>query len=95
MAEEPIVRRRIRVEGRVQGVGFRYFASSIARNLGLKGFVRNEPDGAVVCEAQGPRALVEQLVAQVRRGPAHARVLRCEVAELEPRDDATDFAIDR
>ena len=65
---------RLRVHGRVQGVGFRYFTARSARDHGLKGFVRNEPDGSVLCEVQGPAELVDQFVDAVRRGPKFARV---------------------
>ena len=79
-----IVRQRLRITGHVQGVGFRYFVASVARNLGIVGWVRNEPDGAVLCEAQGPAADVESFAWHVSRGPAHARVERAEVDELPP-----------
>jgi acylphosphatase len=73
---------RARVTGKVQGVGFRYFTWSVGRNLGLAGFVRNEPDGAVVLEAEGSAAAIAQLLVQVGRGPAHARVEHTQVEEL-------------
>ncbi len=63
-----------RVIGRVQGVGFRQFVYYQARRLGLTGWVRNEPDGSVYLVAEGPRALLEQLLDAVRRGPPAARV---------------------
>jgi acylphosphatase len=89
-----LVRKRIRVVGRVQGVGFRYFAWSVGRNLGVAGFVRNEPDGAVLCEVEGIGAAVAQFVDLVGKGPAHARVDAVEVTEQTPRGGEGTFDID-
>ena len=62
------------VRGRVQGVGFRYFVLKRARERGLKGQVRNRPDGAVEAEAEGARAALESWLEQLRQGPTGARV---------------------
>ena len=62
------------VEGRVQGVGFRYFVEENAMNLGLKGWVRNRWDGSVEVVAEGPRPAVERLLAALRRGPSASLV---------------------
>jgi acylphosphatase len=78
---ESEVRRRLRVLGRVQGVGFRYWTVMRASG-GLSGYVRNLPDGAVEVEVAGPAEAVERLVAALRLGPVHARVDALE--ELEP-----------
>lgn len=73
---------RLRVEGRVQGVGFRAWTAWTARRLGLAGWVRNLPDGAVELEAEGTGESVARMREAVGRGPELARVTR--VAELEP-----------
>ena len=65
---------RLRVTGRVQGVGFRYFTMTVARDLGVMGFVKNEVDGSVLCEVQGERERIERFVAAVREGPGYSRV---------------------
>lgn len=70
---------RLLVEGRVQGVGYRYSACAEARRLGLTGWVRNRSDGRVELEAEGPAEELEQMVAWSWRGPAFARVTRVEV----------------
>ncbi len=62
------------VKGRVQGVGFRFFASRTANSLGLKGFVRNLPDGRVEIVAEGPKETLEKLIGQVRDGPITASI---------------------
>jgi acylphosphatase len=66
------------IHGRVQGVGFRYFVSSEARGLGLRGTVRNRADGTVEVEAEGGPEALARLVEAVRRGPPAARVERVE-----------------
>lgn len=67
-------RLRLRVTGRVQGVGFRWFVKETARRLGLAGWVRNDPDGSVLLEVEGPVDDVERLRAAVRKGPPGAWV---------------------
>lgn len=62
------------VRGRVQGVGFRFFVAREARRLGLDGWVRNEPDGAVHLVAQGPPHDLDALVKVLREGPMGADV---------------------
>jgi acylphosphatase len=76
-------RARVRVQGRVQGVGFRYFALQHARRLGVRGYVRNCPDGSVEVLAEGDRTALEELLALLRQGPPAARVDSCH-AEWEP-----------
>jgi acylphosphatase len=63
------------VRGRVQGVGFRYFALERASRLGLTGYARNLPGGrSVEVVAEGERPALEALLADLSRGPAGARV---------------------
>jgi acylphosphatase len=69
-------RRRLRVEGRVQGVGFREACVHLAHSLGLAGWVRNRFDGAVEVLAEGTPTAVAQLVDWLHRGPPAARVER-------------------
>lgn len=65
-----------RIEGRVQGVGYRWSAREEARRLGLSGWVRNEVDGAVTLAVAGPPEAVEALRRWCLEGPARARVER-------------------
>lgn len=71
----------IRVTGQVQGVSFRAQAHEQATNLGLAGLIRNEPDGSVYAEVEGPRAAATQFAAWCRRGPTSAEVRSCEWVE--------------
>lgn len=65
---------RLLIEGRVQGVGFRYHTVARARELGLCGWVRNCPDGRVETEFEGPETAVAEMESWCRNGPITARV---------------------
>ena len=88
-----MVARQLVVSGRVQGVGFRYFTEDHARREGLNGHVRNLPDGRVEIVAEGDHEAVERFERAIRRGPAGARVERCDVSELAPSRRASGFSI--
>ena len=79
-----MIRRRIVVRGRVQGVWFRETTRRAAEQRGVSGWVRNRPDGTVEAVLEGPAGAVESLVDQCRRGPAGARVDHVEVTEEPP-----------
>lgn len=70
------------VRGRVQGVGFRWFAMREATRLRLKGYVRNLPDGSVEVCAQGTPAALDALAAALAKGPPAGRVTGVEKQEL-------------
>lgn len=83
---EPIAR-RIRVTGKVQGVGFRNFVMVHARRLGVDGFVRNRKDGSVEALCVGAPAQVEELVAVCHEGPIASKV---DSVEVEPAQGIVD-----
>jgi acylphosphatase len=66
------------IRGNVQGVGFRYFIQRRARQLGLRGWVRNNDDGTVELVAEGDKPDLEQLQMAAEEGPRMARVQRVE-----------------
>ncbi len=70
------------VHGRVQGVGFRYSARSMASRLGVRGFVRNEPDGSVYVEGEGSAAAVDAMIDWLRKGPPHAHVTDVDLRSI-------------
>ncbi|MGH7681780.1 MAG: acylphosphatase [Candidatus Eiseniibacteriota bacterium] len=76
------------MEGRVQGVGFRFFVRERAVELGLSGSVRNMPNRSVRVEAEGPREVLEALLVDLRQGPPAARVERVAVDWVPPRGSA-------
>jgi acylphosphatase len=88
------VRRRVVVEGRVQGVGFRIWIRDRARTRGVAGTVGNRADGAVEAVFEGPEDAVEAMLALARRGPPNARVDRVGIADEPPRG-ASGFEVVR
>jgi acylphosphatase len=86
--------RRWLISGHVQGVGFRYFVARNARRLGLKGKVRNLPDGTVEVEVAGETDLIEKLKEEVRHGPAGAHVARLLEHEALQQEAWEGFEID-
>jgi acylphosphatase len=76
------VRRRILIDGRVQGVGFRYATVREGRRLGLRGFARNLADGRVEVIAEGPAEDVDRLTAWCHRGPPAAQVTSVEHSDI-------------
>ncbi len=74
MAETGTMRLHAIVEGRVQGVGFRYFVEDRAVSLGVTGWVRNRWDDTVEVVAEGDRQVLEKLLKALQRGPAAAYV---------------------
>ena len=67
-----------RIEGRVQGVGYRWWAVQAARGLGLRGWVRNRRDGSVELLAIGEPLAIDALAEACRRGPPGASVIAVE-----------------
>jgi acylphosphatase len=63
-----------KIDGQVQGVGFRYAMCGEARRLGLAGWVRNRSDGSVEAVAVGDEPALQRLTQWVWRGPSGARV---------------------
>jgi acylphosphatase len=86
---------RFLIAGRVQGVGFRWFARRAAQELALDGRVRNLPDGRVEAEAAGPRERLDAFRERLRQGPAGSRVTIIEELEISPVPEWDGFAIDR
>ncbi len=69
----------VRIEGRVQGVGYRAWTERVASGLGLAGWVRNRADGSVEAVFQGPTDRVDDMLARCATGPRGASVSRVEV----------------
>jgi acylphosphatase len=88
-----IVARHFRIDGRVQGVGFRFFVEDAARREGLHGYVRNLRGGGVEAEVEGDEEAVERFERAIRRGPPAARVDAVEVTILAPSGRAGGFEI--
>ena len=87
------VRKAGRAEGRVQGVGFRFFVQSNAKTLGLTGWVKNMSDGSVTMELQGEASTVERLIAKIKRGNDWIKVTAFEESDLPVVKGEDTFAI--
>lgn len=79
----------VRVEGRVQGVGFRRFVQRVAAELGLRGWARNLTDGAVEVAASGRADAIETLRRRLLEGPPYAAVDRLVTLGADARTTAT------
>jgi acylphosphatase len=81
---DELIRRRVLVAGRVQGVGYRVACARAATAAGLAGVVRNLPDGRVEAIFEGPADRVAELVEWCRHGPSYARVGAVQVRDEPP-----------
>lgn len=81
-----IIRKHFYFSGRVQGVGFRYQACRIARNLGLTGYVKNLWDGRVELEARGEERIVWDLVSRLHKQP-YIMIDDMEVTDMPLKQD--------
>jgi acylphosphatase len=82
---------RVIISGRVQGVGYRDWTQAVARQLGLRGWVRNRADDTVEAVFAGEAAAVDRMVAACRRGPSLARVGTVEVLPADAADVPDGF----
>ena len=87
------IARRYLVRGRVQGVGFRYFAEAAAQREGLHGWVRNLPGGDVEALAEGEAEAVERFERAIGHGPPGARVERVDIDDLVPSAREPGFTV--
>ena len=83
------------VEGRVQGVGFRYFTQERAVFLGLTGWVRNRWNGTVELVAEGPKTDLDTLLKAIQRGPRAGTTQNVQVDWLETAGEFRSFQIRR
>ena len=88
------VARRFTINGRVQNVGFRYFAQDAARREGATGWVRNLSDGSVEAVVEGEAEVVTRVERALRSGPRGARIDTVDVHAEEPSGAYRDFSID-
>ena len=93
MSEEPLMTRRVVVEGHVQGVGYRAFARRTALRFGVAGWVRNRRDGAVEALFYGPAARVETALVELMRGPYGAHVIAFKFVEADETERPIGFEI--
>ena len=87
MTADGVIRRRVQISGRVQGVGFRESTRSEAERLGLVGTVRNRADGSVEAVFEGSAATVQRMIEWCHRGPPSAHVWNVTVVAEGPTGD--------
>lgn len=83
------------ISGRVTGVFFRANTRKAAERLGVKGWVRNLPDGRVEVVAEGEEGKVNQLIGFLRKGPVLAKVKRIDVKKERYVGEFSDFEVRR
>ncbi len=96
MSETELIVRHYRIEGRVQGVGFRWFVHGEAAALGLRGWVRNTDAGHVEAVAAGTPEQIDELEQALRRGSRGSRVDRVRIHDLTEEEAASlkEFVIE-
>jgi acylphosphatase len=85
----------VEVEGRVQGVGYRWFARQAAVRRGIHGWVMNRPDGCVEVVAKGPESKLAAFRSELRQGPPGAQVTEVRDLPEVPDDLREDFVVKR
>lgn len=83
----------LKLEGKVQGVGFRETTKYVADQSGIKGFIRNEPDGSVYVESEAEEWELESFIEWCNEGPDRADVTNCEVKYSEELKNFKDFVV--
>jgi len=91
--DKELTRLHARVEGRVQGVGFRYFVRENANWVGVKGWVRNRWDGSVEVVAEGDRQALDRLVKILWQGPRASLVTNIKLTWDEASGEFRSFGV--
>ena len=89
---DKIIRKALRLTGWVQGVGFRWRAEQAAQALGVTGWVRNDPDGAVSMELQGTEAQIDAVLLAIERG-AYVRIENLYAKTIPLLEDERGFRV--
>jgi acylphosphatase len=86
--------RKYTISGRVQGVGFRFFAERVANQLGIRGYVKNRWDGSVEVYAIGDEITLEEFKRHLAEGPRSARVSSIDESDEPVRKEYSTFMIE-
>jgi len=90
-----LVRAEIIVKGLVQGVGFRYFVISKAKELNLFGYVKNQYDGSVLTVVEGNESLIKIMFDYLKIGPSHADVRDIKISWKNYVGEFSNFEVKR
>jgi len=85
--------RVIRIHGKVQGVGYRFFATRVARRLGLKGSIENLRDGIVEAIVEGEKKSIDDWLEELKEGPRYAEVTKIDQETKEFTGRLGDFDV--
>jgi acylphosphatase len=85
--------RILRIHGKVQGVGYRFFATRVARRLGLKGHIQNLRDGSVEAMVEGEGSAIDEWIEELREGPRFAEVSLIDQEKKDYRGTFGDFDV--
>lgn len=85
--------RLLRIHGKVQGVGYRFFATRVARRLGLKGWIQNLRDGSVEAVVEGESDKINEWIEEIREGPRYAEVTRVDQEKRDYSGQYGDFDV--
>ena len=86
-------RAHITIHGKVQGVFFRDFVNKTANALGIKGWVRNTPQGSVEIIAEGEKSKLEKLISECKKGPQYSSVEKVLIKWGKPTNQFNNFKI--
>ncbi|PYQ59647.1 MAG: acylphosphatase [Acidobacteria bacterium] len=89
----PKEQRHIRIHGKVQGVGYRFFATRVARRLGLKGFIQNNRDGSVDATVEGEKSAIDEWIEELKEGPRYAEVTKIDQETRDFSGKLPDFDV--
>jgi acylphosphatase len=85
--------RHLRIHGKVQGVGYRFFATRVARRMGLKGWIENNRDGTVEALVEGEKKTIDEWIEEIREGPRYAEVTHIEQESKDYTGRLPDFDV--
>lgn len=85
--------RSIRIHGKVHGVGYRFFATRVARRLGLKGLIQNVRDGSVEATVEGEAGAIDDWIKELKEGPRYAEVTRIDQETKDYTGKLGDFDV--
>lgn len=85
--------RLLRIHGKVQGVGYRFFATRVARRLGLKGWITNMRDGSVEAAVEGEKEAIDTWIEELKEGPRYAEVTNIEQESKDYSGRLPDFDV--
>jgi acylphosphatase len=85
--------RHLRIHGKVQGVGYRFFATRVARRLGLKGWIVNMRDSTVEALVEGEKETIDEWLEELREGPRYAEITKIEQESRDFTGKLGDFDV--